>query len=293
MACYHPLNGYRAQKGGGIAFSHRDGWKDRPMQVACGQCLGCRLERQRSWATRILHEASLHDENCFLTLTYDDTHLPEDRSLSKRDLQLFLKRLRKRQDGKIRYYAVGEYGGRYGRPHYHLCLFGYDPADKRYLSTRAGHKVFVSEEVQRTWPLGMHEVGSLTASSAKYVAGYVLKKVRNAPGCVTVSVVDSDSGEVFAVAPEFATMSRRPGIGRGWIEKFHEDIYPGAEVVVDGKPFKAPEYYTRLLAEKDPELVEGLKVERRKRRKRVDETPERLAVREKVAEANLQARTVF
>lgn len=256
------------------------------MQVACGQCLGCRLERQRSWATRIEHEAALHDENCFLTLTYDDAHLPADRSLSKRDLQLFLKRLRKAH-GRIRYFAAGEYGGRYGRPHYHLCLFGYDPSDKRYLTTRKGHKVYLADSVSRAWPLGLHEVGALTSASARYVAGYVLKKVRNAPGRSTVDVVDSNSGEVFAVAPEFATMSRRPGIGRGWVERYAEDITPGAEVVVDGKPYKAPEYYTRLLAESDPALVERLKVERRKHRKRVDETPARLAVREKVAAAKV------
>ena len=257
------------------------------MQVACGQCLGCRLERQRQWSMRIMHEASLHDENSFLTLTYDDTHLPEDRSLRKRDLQLFFKRLRKAVDAKLRYFAVGEYGARNGRPHYHSCVFGYDPPDKRYWTSRKGYKTFLSEEVQRAWRLGLHEVGSLTNNSAKYVAGYVLKKVRNAPGRSTVDVVDSDSGEIFAVAPEFATMSRRPGIGRGWIERYHEEVVPGAEVVVNGSVGKAPLYYDNFLGEMDPEGLKGLKVERRRRRKRRDETPERLEVREKVTASRL------
>ena len=268
------------------------------MQVACGQCRGCRLEQRRQWAMRIVHEASLHEDNCFLTLTYDDAHLPADRSLSKRDLQLFVKRLRKQEakvDRRFRYFGVGEYGGRTGRPHYHLCMFGFDPGDKRYLASVGDHKVYLSPEVERAWPLGLHQVGSLTEKSARYVAGYVQKKVHRAPGRATVDVVDRDSGQVFAVTPEFAQMSRRPGIGRGWIERYRDEVVAGCEVVSEGRPTRAPSYYDRIIGEVDPGALEEVKRERRRNVRRSDSTPERLAVREKVAAAreNLHARTVL
>ena len=121
MPCYHPLQGWRKQ-GGGLTFNLRDGFVDRPVTVSCGQCIGCRLERSRQWAVRCMHEASLHTDNCFVTLTYDDdglSHLPRCvdpetgeigagpfHSLNKRDIQLFFKRLRKRTGVKIRYFNV-------------------------------------------------------------------------------------------------------------------------------------------------------------------------------------------
>mgnify|MGYP000713034410 CR=1 FL=1 len=250
-----------------------------------------------------MHEASLHEENSFLTLTYDDAHLPADRSLSKRDLQLFLKRLRKQEaksGRRFRYYGVGEYGGRSGRPHYHLCMFGFDPADKRFLAVQRGHKVYLAESVSKAWAreeesLGLHQVGSLTEESARYVAGYVQKKVRRDPGRSTIDLVDSDSGQVFAVAPEFATMSRRPGIGRGWIERYRDEVVAGCEVISEGRPTRAPSYYDRIIGEVDPEGLAEIKRERRKMVRRADSTPERLAVREAVVAAReeLHARRVL
>ena len=145
MPCYHPLQGWRKQ-GGGLTFNLRDGFVDRPVTVSCGQCIGCRLERSRQWAVRCMHEASMHTDNCFVTLTYSDegiAHLdrcidPETgeigagplRSLNKRDIQLFMKRLRKRTGAKIRYLQCGEYGSKTQRPHHHVLLFGFDFSDK-------------------------------------------------------------------------------------------------------------------------------------------------------------------
>lgn len=93
------------------------------VQVPCGKCLECRIQHARDWADRCVIEAKQYKYNYFVTLTYDDAHLPERNSLNPKDLQLFLKRLRKRFKGvKIRFLASGEYGSSF-RPHYHLILF--------------------------------------------------------------------------------------------------------------------------------------------------------------------------
>ena len=95
MPCYSPLKGFRNKENGGIVFK-RSKIAGEAMEVACGQCLGCRLDHSRMWATRIIHEAESWDENCFITLTYNDDHLPSDGSLVKSDFQKFMKKLRKR-----------------------------------------------------------------------------------------------------------------------------------------------------------------------------------------------------
>lgn len=135
MPCYFPMQGFRSKTltDNGkrkIVFSKNQGFEDLPVTLPCGQCIGCRLEHSRQWAIRCLHEASLHEHNCFLTLTFDDEHLPKSESLDVRDLQLFMKRLRKEYGKGIRFYACGEYGEKYYRPHYHLCLFNHDFHDK-------------------------------------------------------------------------------------------------------------------------------------------------------------------
>lgn len=155
------------------------------MEFGCSQCMPCRLNRRRLWTGRLLLEQQSHAASSFVTLTYADEYLPSDGSLSARAVQLFLKRLRNHV-GPVRYFAVGEYGGLSDRPHYHVALFG--TADE--------------VAVQRSWPSGFTYVGSLTAHSAAYIAGYVTKKMTHA----------SDE-RLAGRAPEFARMSLRPGIG--------------------------------------------------------------------------------
>lgn len=92
MTCFHPIPAYRDGDG---PIQFHDTGKGRPIEIPCGQCIGCRLERSRQWAMRCVHEASLHDDNCFVTLTYNDQHIPSDAGLRHRDYQLFMKRLRK------------------------------------------------------------------------------------------------------------------------------------------------------------------------------------------------------
>ena len=133
------------------------------MLVPCGKCVNCKLNYAKMWSIRIMHE--LKDWQCasFVTLTYDDKHLPKDNSLDKRDLQLFFKRLRENLKGhKIKYFACGEYGEQYGRPHYHIIIFGID---------KEKHTSYV----EKSWSLGFVMLGSVTVDSANYVARYTVR----------------------------------------------------------------------------------------------------------------------
>lgn len=248
-----------------------------PMTVPCGQCIGCRLERSRQWAVRIMHEASMREDNAFVTLTLDDRHLPADGSLSVRTHQLFLKRLRKRIGVPIRFFLCGEYGEKNGRPHYHACIFGYRFPDRVRWTVRNGHTVWRSEELESVWPYGQSEIGSLTFESAAYVARYCTKKVTGR------GALDHYAGRV----PEYAAMSRRPGIGAGWIERFYSDVYPSDEVIVREKSCKPPRYYDQYMEGREPETATRVRRLRSEARRLSEETPERLAVREVCAQARL------
>lgn len=282
------------------------GFADRPMKVACGQCIGCRLERSRQWAIRCHHEASLWENNCFITLTYNDEHLPEDRSLQLRDYQLFMKRLRKAYGPGIRFFHCGEYGERFGRPHYHAILFNLDFQDKKLWKMVNGLPLFTSGELSELWPFGYSSVGAATFSSAAYVARYIMKKQTGAGADVLKEIedpatgavhlrkhyewIDPETGQVHSRRPEYVTMSRRPGIGRGWLDKYRSDVWPDDFVVIDGKKMKPPRFYDRCIELDDPDLHKAVK---RKRQAgnlahADNQTPERLAVREKVQEARLK-----
>lgn len=188
MPCFHPIDGFRSKLPGpsgkrGITFNPREGYADIPIQVPCGQCIGCRLEKSRQWAIRCEHEASLYTNNCFLTLTYNDKYLPINNSLNLRHFQLFIKKLRKKHGKNIRYYHCGEYGELNLRPHYHALIFNFDFKDKIHYKTHKDNKYYVSKELDALWsdpetkePLGYCVIGDLTFESAAYVARYCLKK---------------------------------------------------------------------------------------------------------------------
>lgn len=150
-----------------------------PLEVPCYWCVGCRMSRAQDWATRIKHEASLHEANSFLTLTYSDDWLPDNYSVSVKALQDFMKRLRKSlEPKKIRFFACGEYGEKNLRPHYHLIIFGHDFPDRTlWRKTGSGYLTYRSASLEKVWPFGHCEIGTVTTESAGYVARYVLKKV--------------------------------------------------------------------------------------------------------------------
>lgn len=270
--------------------SSREGYHDLPLSVPCGRCIGCRLERARQWAVRLMHEASMHEENSFITLTYGDEHLPKFGSLVPRDFQLFMKRLRKANSGRrIRFYHCGEYGARTNRPHYHCCLFGFDFADKTLFTTRAGFPVWRSDELERLWPYGLSEIGSVTFESAGYVARYITKKVSGNEilEAAHYSAIDRVTGEVGRRVPEYATMSRRPGLGAGWIERYVDEVYPADSVLARGRLCKPPRFYDERLEAWKPGELELVRSARARKRSRQDESPDRLEARAACAAARL------
>lgn len=300
MTCFRPLVGYRSidkSKTGKypISFSKKSGYSDLQQTINCGQCIGCRLERSRQWAVRCVHESKLHIMNCFITLTYDEDHYPSDHSLSVRDFQLFMKRLRKHfSDINIRYYACGEYGEQRNRPHYHAILFGIDFSDK-FLYSDGPNPTYFSPLLMKIWGKGLCVIGTVTFDSAAYVARYVTKKFLG--GDVDAKknhyrFVDPSTGEVFDVLPEFNLMSRRPGIGSGFYEKFVNDIYPRDFVRINGKKIKPPRFYDSKFEKSYPESFKKIKFDRRPDPTDLqflaNNTWERLKVREQVKELTLK-----
>lgn len=283
MPCFHPLAAFR-KEGGGVSFSPRGA--GLPLSLPCGQCIGCRVERSRQWALRCVHESQMHAGSSFVTLTYSDEFLPPDGGLHVSDWQRFAKRLRKKA-GPFRFFHCGEYGEVSGRPHYHACIFGLDFRADRVLLRRSGeNSLYVSPLLTETWGLGHCSVGELSYESAAYVARYVVKKLTGPQGQAAYSRVDPRTGECFQVAAPYVTMSRRPGVGSKWFDRFRSDVYPADEVVHKGRRFRPPRFYDGKLPEEE---LEGLKVKRLRAaaRHRVDLSRERLAVREVCADARL------
>lgn len=190
-----------------------------------------------------MHEAQLHERNSFVTLTYDEEHLPPDGGLRYRDFQLFMKRVRKRFPG-TRFYMCGEYGDLHKRPHYHAALFGLAFDDQVAIGrSAAGSVIYRSDLLSSLWLDGHSSVGELTRESAAYIARYVIKKLSGPPAQTAYSRVDADTGEVFQVMPEFTRMSLRPGIAARWVERYHADVYPTDRINTNGRLRKPPRYY--------------------------------------------------
>lgn len=285
MTCFHPLSAYRTH-GGEIVFNQNKKGLNivEALKLPCGQCVGCRLERSRQWAMRCMHEAELHENNVFITLTYAPQHLPSGGTLVLDHFQKFMKRLRKKFGPNIRFYHCGEYGELQGRPHYHAILFNIDFDDKYPWTTRNGFPVYRSPTLEQLWPYGSSEIGTVTFESAAYVARYILKKVNGKNADEHYQVIDPETGEIFQRKPEYTTMSRRPGIAAGWFDRFHSDVYPHDRVIVRGKPMRPPKFYDTKYEILDPSGFEQVKFLRwEQSQKFVDnQSPVRLNVRERV-----------
>lgn len=290
MPCYNPLEGWRSREKNpsgkrGIVFNVQMGYLDMPVTVPCGQCIGCRLEKSRQWAIRCVHEASQHFDNAFITLTYNDENLPASGSLVKSDFQKFMKRLRKRHpDRSIRYYHCGEYGDTTKRPHYHACLFGIDFPDKKLYAQSEKGNTYSSVLLDTIWGKGFTTLGDVTFESAAYVARYIMKKQNGEKAKTHYEIFIPATGEIIKILPEYTTMSLKPAIGRGWFDKYHQDVFPSDEVIIRGKSMPPPKYYTALQEKTDPDQILQVKSRRIKSAKRqsADNTPQRLAVKKLV-----------
>nr|CAI9750867.1 replication initiation protein [Microvirus sp.] len=279
MPCYHPLkafvigvkDGKRQLKVVSYDVDHlersgdgytgvstpsynRLGDKTEWLQIPCGQCVGCRLERSRQWANRCMLELQYHKSSYFVTLTYDEDHVPVsmygDRetgeahpslTLRKRDFQLFMKRLRKKFGDGIRFFAAGEYGTETFRPHYHAIIFGLELDDLEvYNRSAQGFTYYNSPALQACWQNGFAVVAEVSWDTCAYTARYVMKKLTGA---------ESQFYSDFNIEPEFSLMSRRPGIARQYYDD-HPDLYQYDYINIStedgGRKFRPPKYFDRL-----------------------------------------------
>lgn len=317
MPCYTPLVAYEItakhnQKANGkktILFQRPQTTIYKEVQIQCGQCIGCRLKRSTIWATRIMHEISTtpNETASFITLTYDDKHLPSDSSLRKEHFQKFIKRFRKAiSPQKIRYFMCGEYGDQSWRPHYHAIIFGYDFTQgiqykkewcgkrQQVQVTDVNNPYFISPLLTALWEKGNHILTNATFDTAAYVARYVTKKVNGekADQHYNRLLIDWNefTGEIdnfqeVQLEPEYATMSRgrdgKRGIGHEWYQKYKSDCYPSNYLIKDGSKIPIPNYYDKLLEEEDEVLYKQIKMDRELAivKHSEDLTPERLKQR--------------
>lgn len=290
VPCYSPLDGWRHRDTGGFTTRPDLAIRDAPLTVPCGQCIGCRLERSRQWAIRIVHEGQMHEDNCFVTLTYSDDNLPPGRTLVLEDWQKFMKRLIKRV-GPVRFYHCGEYGETTQRPHYHAILFGWRPPDPCLFSTSGEHPLYESPMLTSIWGLGHVTFGDLTFDTAAYVARYVTKKITGAIADDHYTHIDPETGEITWRKPEYSTMSRRPGIGKKWLEKYGRDTYDKDQVILNGRALTPPKAYDVAFEHIDPDRLMVVKNARLARAQARPKLPDRMLYNgQKIAKSRLQKR---
>lgn len=232
MSCNRPVTAYYSNSLNGtgkrslvfnrkLAYTGSDPTIPPVLEVACGKCLGCKADQSLMWSIRSYHEAQMHDQNCFVTLTYDEQNFPRDGKIDKRDLQLFFKKLRKNLPPKsIRYIACGEYGGQTHRPHYHAIIFGRDFLEG---AITLKDDLYTNSFLSEIWGKGHVAIAPVTMGSICYVCGYVNKKLD-----------DSDT---------FNLMSRRPGIGHNWLDTYGDSIAALGVVTIEGRSYQIPSRY--------------------------------------------------
>lgn len=268
MPCFLPLKGYRWDDGV-IRFRRPPSGDASLIEVGCSQCIGCRMDRAQQWAARCVHENQVHGEvGQFLTLTFDDDHVPADYSLDHSIFQRFMKRVRKDAGPGLRFFMCGEYGEKLLRPHFHALFFNYAYEDLVPCEETEYGMLYQSAHLLSHWRQGNCLVGALTLRSASYVARYNLKTVKS-----------WNNPDLLGRTPEYIRMSTRPGIGREWWNRYRKLTHD--YVVVDGVKLKTPKYYDKLMEDEFPEELRELKYRRAEALK--SDTYRRLMIREEAA----------
>ena len=202
-----------------------------------------------------------------------------------------MKRFRKKYKHiKIRNYYCGEYGEKKQRPHYHAIIFNFDFNDKiKDQQNPQGDTLYVSKKLNDLWQLGDCWIGAVTFESAAYVARYIMKKQTGKNAFWHYNTINPDTGEILERIPEFTDMSRRPGIGKPWLEKYKTDVYPDDFVIVRGKKMKPPKYYDKNFALSDSDIFMEIENKRNTTdlKKITENTARRLKVREQVHKSRI------
>lgn len=305
MACFHPLKAFwRSASRDAITFDVNKSATKISFQLPCGRCIGCRMEKARQWGLRCMNEAKCWPSNYYVTMTYNAEYMPPGGTVCLRDVQLFMKRLRKHcnssKDNPVRFFLGAEYGDDNRRPHYHALLFNVRFDDLRLHGYNGrGEPLYISATMSRLWgddkgTFGFCTLGAVTFESAVYCAKYALKQVKLSEHSTPAAreewerryvVYDAD-GIVYERDREFAVMSRRPGIGAPYYEKFGKEIRDHDNMVVNGRTVRPPRYYDTKSDVIDPARFAAVKKDRKRLAvlSKPDNTPERLDVKEKLAE---------
>ncbi len=315
MTCYEPkyavYNKMQAKKTGKkqiIFLPHPKTERDKEIRkklypelnykhiyIPCGKCIGCKSDNAKMWSIRAYKELTLHELNCFITLTYDDNSplCREDPlciwNLRYKHFQLFMKRLRKKFKGlKFSFLMSGEYGSENGRAHFHCILFGLDFPDKKLQYISKGFNHYSSYILQKLWsttddnknfyPIGFVDLTEVDYDCCSYVSQYVLKKAVDYEDVSTISFSDDTKIPVKTFlqvneeerVPPFIRMSTKPAIGLEWFKQnqkvvLNEQIYykKNEDTVLKAK---VPRYYEKKFEEFHPEIYEEFTKKRDKKR---------------------------
>lgn len=309
MPCFRPVTAWMSRDltANGVrkpVFSEKQGLSDLQISLPCNSCIGCEQDIIRDRTVRMTLESQMHTQKFFLTLTYDAENLPAFGNLHKRDAQLFIKYLRKIiAPTKIRYVITGEYGDpnirngvnpltgfpEIGRPHFHAIIYGWVPTDLVTESEQKGNKIYSSKTVRKAWAnKGNAMIGTnVTPESCGYVAKYINKQLFGEVKENQMTKIDPNTGEAVIRNNTFGLYSTRPGIGKTWFDKYHDDCWKGF-VTLNGTKYPVPRYFEKklqLLAyEKDDYVTRWERYEENKRVNfnpdHPNMTPERLQARE-------------
>lgn len=235
--------------------------------IPCGRCINCRLNYAKVWSQRCMLESKSWEHNWFVTLTYDDDHLPVNidydtgellsATLVPSDVRDFLKRLREHFRDKynhtsLRFYMAGEYGGTTARPHYHIILFNCPLDDlKIYSRSPLGDLYYNSDLINAKWAKGHCVIGEVTPESAAYTARYCQKKA--------TKQVDYDA---LGIHKEYVNMSRRPGIALPYLEANVGKIYENDQIYLSNGNVVKPSRYFDIKAEQMGVDIEKIKEQR-------------------------------
>lgn len=258
--CTREITAYQNPSGGRPIFGWEGVKNGLPeIKLPCGKCPECCKDYYTMWATRGSRELAHWDSSLFITLTYDEDHLPANKSLDKTHVQKFLKRLKKKykstEENPIRQIYCGEYGTKTLRPHYHVILFNMDFLDKKkHYKSAQGHQVFISDELTKLWKNGNAEFGYASPASIAYLFKYILKKKTRKEKRKPLTLELPDG--CYDVEHEFIESSRNPGIGAHF--RGSDSIKKGF-LTVNGVKKKIPKYYLEDMKKNNPFEYEKLK----------------------------------
>ena len=209
-----------------ISFRNRGSALEADLQIPCGKCTGCRATQARDWAVRMYHESLEYDQCSFITLTFDQEHLPP--AIDRKHVQDWIKRLR-RSIPNLRYFVTGEYGEKTRRPHYHAVIFG---SDFRGHAIPVRDDLWTNAHLSDSWPFGFATAGAFELGSCMYVAGYVQKKI-----------ADQDTFSIMSKGSIRRTNGMLPPIGYRWAERHIDQLARFQRITIEGQTFKIPPVY--------------------------------------------------